>query len=288
MLRSMTGFAQGRYSKDNLVIFITVKSYNSRTLDIYLKVNLPYIEIEKKALQIIREFVKRGRIECFINIFSQKNEQMEIIFNRPAVKKIAEELRDMGVDSGPLFIDLTEIPGAITINPTSSFLENKSMEFIEDSIKKTFEKLVGEREREGKEIEKEIVKMIRSVEKLTEKIEKRERFQVSKIKKKLEKSLKLFRNEFKKEDIKREEVFSILRKVDIREEIVRAKTHIKELKKCMEKKEPVGKKMEFLTLEIQREVTSILSKSEDEKISFYSVQIKDYLEKIKEQLRNIE
>lgn len=288
MLRSMTGFVQERYSKDNLVIFVTIKSYNSRTLDIYLKVNIPYVEIEKKAIQLIREFIKRGRIECFINIFSQKNEQIEIIFNRPAIEKIEKELRDIGITSGPLFVELSSIPGLITINPSPSLLESEILEFIEDSIRKSLKKLISEREREGKEIEKEIVKMINHVEKLIGKIERREKFQVSKIKRKLEKNLKLVKNALKINDIKREEIFSILRKIDINEEIVRSKAHIKEFKKCIERIEPVGKKMEFLALEIQREVTSILSKSEDEKISFYSVQIKDYLEKIKEQLRNIE
>lgn len=288
MLRSMTGFVQERYSKDNLVIFTTIKSYNSRTLDIYLKINLPYVEIEKKVLQIIREFIKRGRIECFINIFSQKNEQVEIIFNRPAIKKIEEELKDIGVTSSSLFVNLSEIPGLITINPSPSLFGSEFIKFIEDSIRKSLEKLIREREREGKEIEKEIVKMINHVEKLMGKIERREKFQVSKIKKKLEKNLKLLKNALKINDIKREEIFSILRKIDIMEEIVRSKAHIKEFKKCIEKREPVGKKMEFLALEIQREVTSILSKSEDEKISLYSVHIKDYLEKIKEQLRNIE
>lgn len=286
MLRSMTGFAQERYKEDNLIIFITIKSYNSRTLDVYLKVNLPYVEIEKRTLKLIRNYIRRGRIECFVNISFQKNEEIEVILNKPAIKKIANELKEIEMSS--LFINLLEMPGFITINPSQYLLTDNSVNFIEDSIRKTMEKLVKEREREGKEMEKEIVKMAEYVEKLIEKIEEREKYQVNKIKRKIEKNQRWLRKLVKIEEIPREEIFSILRKIDITEEIVRMKTHLKELKKCTEKDEPVGKKMEFLSLEIQREATSILSKSEDEKLSSFAVQIKDYIEKIKEQLKNIE
>ncbi len=288
MLRSMTGFVQERYRKDNLVIFLTIKSFNSRALDIYLKVNLPYAEVEKKTLQLIREFIKRGRIECFVNIFSQKNEQVEIILNKPAIKKVADELKDAGVEMNSLFINLSEIPGVININPSQSLLVNDILSFIENSIKKGLRKLIREKEKEGKEMEKEIMRMIGNVERLTEKIEGRGGYQINKIKSKMKKTLRLLKNLEKVGKITEEGIFTILRKIDITEEIVRIKTHIKEFKKCLEKEEPVGKKMEFLALEIQREATSILSKSEDEKISTFAVQIKDFIEKIKEQLRNIE
>lgn len=287
MLKSMTGFVQQCFQKDNLSIFITIKSYNSRTLDIYLKVNLPYVEIEKKSLQLIREFIKRGRIECFINIFSRENEQMEIILNRPAIKRIVDELREAGMINS-LFINLSEIPGVITINPSQTFFSKDSMNFIENSLKEAIKKLIREREREGKELEKEIVSMIRKVESLNRKIEMREDYQIRKIKKRVERNLKLFKNLERVGEIPKDEFLSILRKIDITEEIVRIKAHLKEFNKCLESKEAVGKKLEFLALEIQREATSILSKSEDEKISSFSVQIKDLVEKIKEQLRNIE
>ncbi len=286
MLRSMTGFIQERFKEDNLILFITIKSYNSRTLDIYLKVNLPYVEIEKRVLKLIRNYIKRGRVECFVNIFFQKNEEIEVILNKPAIKKIADELKEIEINS--LFINLLEIPGFITINPSQYLFADNSINFIEDSIRRALEKLVKEREREGKEIEKEIAKMAEVVEKLTEKIKERENYQVNKIKRKIEKNIKWLKKLGNVEEIPREEIFSILRKIDITEEIVRIKTHLKEFKRCIEKDEPVGKKMEFLSLEIQREATSILSKSEDEKISSFAIQIKDYIEKIKEQLRNIE
>jgi len=288
MLKSMTGFIQERYQKDDLTIFITVKSYNNRALDIYLKINLPYVEIEKKTMQIIQEFIKRGRVECFINIFSQRNEQIEIIFNKPVIKRIVEELKDVRMDSGNLVINLPEIPGVITINPSSSFLVKDSINFIEESIRDAIFKLVKEREREGREMEREILKMIEKVENLTNKIEGREDHQVKKIKGKIERNLRLLNNLGSPEEVSKEDLFPILRKIDITEEVIRIKSHIKELKKCIQRSEPVGKKMEFLALEIQREATSILSKSEDSKISSFSLQIKDYIEKIKEQLRNIE
>jgi uncharacterized protein (TIGR00255 family) len=284
----MTGFIQERYQKDDLTIFITVKSYNNRALDIYLKINLPYVEIEKKTMQIIQEFIKRGRVECFINIFSQRNEQIEIIFNKPVIKRIVEELKDVRMDSGNLVINLTEIPGVITINPSSSFLVKDSINFIEESIRDAIFKLVKEREREGREMEREILKMIEKVENLTNKIEGREDHQIKKIKGKIERNLRLLNNLGSTEEVSKEDLFPILRKIDITEEVIRIKSHIKELKKCIQRSEPVGKKMEFLALEIQREATSILSKSEDSKISSFSLQIKDYIEKIKEQLRNIE
>jgi uncharacterized protein (TIGR00255 family) len=284
----MTGFIQERYQKDDLTIFITVKSYNNRALDIYLKINLPYVEIEKKTMQIIQEFIKRGRVECFINIFSQRNEQIEIIFNKPVIKRIVEELKDVRMDSGNLVINLTEIPGVITINPSSSFLVKDSINFIEESIRDAIFKLVKEREREGREMEREILKMIEKVENLTNKIEGREDHQIKKIKGKIERNLRLLNNLGSAEEVSKEDLFPILRKIDITEEVIRIKSHIKELKKCIQRSEPVGKKMEFLALEIQREATSILSKSEDSKISSFSLQIKDYIEKIKEQLRNIE
>ncbi|MGQ9619097.1 MAG: endoribonuclease YicC domain-containing protein, partial [Candidatus Aminicenantia bacterium] len=131
-------------------------------------------------------------------------------------------------------------------------------------------------------------KMIDIIERLVKKIEKRESIQKEIINKKIKRNMRIIGRLKKVEDFPKEELFLFLRKMDLAEEIARIKIHINEFKNCVIKNEPVGKKLEFLCLEIQREVTSILSKSEEAKISSLCVEIKDYTEKIKEQLRNIE
>ncbi|MGQ9619046.1 MAG: YicC/YloC family endoribonuclease, partial [Candidatus Aminicenantia bacterium] len=110
-MKSMTGFVQEKFGNESMVLYITIKSFNSRTLDIYLKTNLPYAEIEKRAFQTIRKYINRGRVECFINILPLKYEQMEIFLNKPALLKILNELKSIGENPNLLFLNMAEIPG---------------------------------------------------------------------------------------------------------------------------------------------------------------------------------
>ncbi len=234
MLRSMTGFVQGRFVNKDITIFLTLKSYNSKNLNIYVKINIPHIEIEKKVIKHIREHIQRGRVECFMNISLLKNNQIEIILNRPLLIRIIEELKGLTKDFNPFFVNLTEIPGSFSINP--SFLHQETINFIEKSLIKALKKLVKEREREGREIEKEIKRMLRAVEKFTEKIERRKSYQILKIKKIIKRNMKMIGGIKKNEGLKEEELFTILRKADISEELLRIKTHMDEIKRTILKK----------------------------------------------------
>ena len=236
----------------------------------------------------IRKFISskllRGKIEVIIshenNLGSQK-----ININSVVVNEYIKELKDINKNLVGDYLNIAmQLPNAYD-SALCSLEENQILE-IEKTIEKTIEKLDKYRLKEGKETEKDLIQKILIINSLIVDIENVEKTRLD------NKKAKLI-NEFNKLNIEidqnrlEQEMIYYLEKFDINEELIRLKSHIKLFIETLKSKSPVGKKLGFICQEIGREINTIGSKSNDSSLQKYVIEMKDNLEKIKENILNI-
>ena len=284
MIKSMTGYASESFFVESTKYIVEAKSVNSKILD--LKIRLPQF-LKAKEFDI-RKFISskllRGKIEVIIshenNLGSQK-----ININSGVVNEYIKELKDINKNLDGDYLNIAmQLPNAYD-SALSSLEENQIVE-IEKTIEKTIEKLDNYRLKEGKETEKDLIQKISIINSLLVDIENVEKTRLDNKKGKL-------LNEFNKLNIEidqnrlEQEMIYYIEKFDINEELIRLKSHIKLFMETLESKSPVGKKLGFICQEIGREINTIGSKSNDSSLQKYVIEMKDNLEKIKENILNI-
>ena len=280
MIKSMTGYASESFFVESTKYIVEAKSVNSKILD--LKIRLPQF-LKAKEFDI-RKFISskllRGKIEVNINL-ENNQESQKININSEVVNEYIKELKDINKNLEDNYLSIAmQLPYAYD-SALSSLEENQ----IEE-IKKTIEKLDNYRLKEGKETEKDLVQKISIINSLLADIENVEKTRLDNKKAKL-------LNEFNKLNIEidqnrlEQEMIYYIEKFDINEELIRLKSHIKLFIETLESKSPVGKKLGFICQEIGREINTIGSKSNDSSLQKYVIEMKDNLEKIKENILNI-
>ena len=236
----------------------------------------------------IRKFISskllRGKIELNINLENNLGSQ-KININSEVVNEYIKELKDINKNLEDSYLSIAmQLPYAYDSALCS--LEENQIEEIEKTIEKTIEKLDNYRLKEGKETEKDLIQKISIINSLLADIENVEKTRLDNKKAKL-------LNEFNKLNIEidqnrlEQEMIYYIEKFDINEELIRLKSHIKLFMETLESKSPIGKKLGFICQEIGREINTIGSKSNDSSLQKYVIEMKDNLEKIKENILNI-
>ncbi len=281
-MNSMTGFESISHRVDNSVIDIVVKSYNNRFLDIKLNIPREYNFLEPKLRSIIKNKIGRGSVFLYINkINASKSVSVEIdlelankIFG--AYKKIFSSIGTDVSLSSSIFSKAVQIDNAVG---------NKEANLIEQTVKQAVYKLASNRKREGLAIKKDIEDILKKLKHTVFELEKI-KIPKSNIKKRLMGLDKAFSG-IDLNKLAYEIVFN-LDKMEISEEVSRLKEHLKSFKKDMQSKEPIGKKLDFYTQELLREINTVGSKSNTYKVNQLVVDAKLLIEQIKEQVQNIE
>ena len=284
MIKSMTGYASESFFVESTKYIVEAKSVNSKILD--LKIRLPqYLKAREFD---IRKFISsklvRGKIEVII---SQENNQgsQKININSGVINRYIKELKNINKNLEGDYLNIAmQLPNAYD-SVLSSLDENQILD-IEKTIEKTIEKLDNYRLKEGKETEKDFIEKISIINSLLVDIENIEKTRLD------NKKGKLF-NEFNKLNVEidqnrlEQEMIYYIEKFDINEELMRLKSHIKLFIETLESKSPIGKKLGFICQEIGREINTIGSKSYNSSLQKYVIEMKDNLEKIKENILNI-
>ena len=278
MIQSMTGYGKGE-SKTNLKKFkVEIKTLNSKGLDISIKYPNFYREKELTWRKKIREKLERGKIDVFINI---ESEQSKTEINHKWLKSVMKELQSLSSDtisSSDLLMMALKIP-----EPSSNYeASNEDWEAIESALIKSIDAVKAFRLKEGESLNKDIYKNISKIEKNLTRISPFENERIGLLKKKI--LGRLSDIEIDKDRFEQEMIY-YLEKLDINEEKVRLKLHISHFKKSM--KEGDGKKLGFISQEIGREINTLGSKSNHAEMQKIVIEMKEGLEKIKEQLLNI-
>ena len=288
MLQSMTGYGKAEINIKNTNFTIEVKSLNSKNIDTNIKMSSIYRDKEIELRSLISEKLQRGKIE--LSIWREKSASSTInVLNKKLIndyfKQIKEITKGLKLNINEILPAILKMPDVVEKGEKSSN-KNEWNEILK-GINIAIANLLKFRLNEGKKLEEDIKLRINKLADLLNKITPFAEERIRKVKKNL--SEKLLEIDSKNIDKNRfeQELIYYLEKQDITEEQVRLNTHLNYFKETMELDTKNGKKLGFISQEIGREINTIGSKSSDVDMQKIVVQMKDELEKIKEQLLNI-
>ena len=280
----MTGFGKSETKFQRKKINAEIRSLNSKNIDLNLRIPSRYREIESKIRTKINGELSRGKIDLLIGIDLQDEDKSSSL-NYTVIKKYINELKKISDSPESELLKMAiRLPDSVKIEKENISKEEKKIlyKIIDNAIIKLNQYRISE----GKAIEKDFKSRINIIHKLMKSIDKLAPKRKEKIRNKIE---FLSKQNLKEIDNKRmeQEIFYFIEKLDINEEIVRLKSNLKYFEKIMNEKAPNGKKLTFISQEIGREINTLGSKANDEKLQKIVVEMKDELEKIKEQLLNV-
>lgn len=284
MIKSMTGYGFSTIDNKHYSIEVETKSLNSKFFDFNLKSNLELGGIEKEIRSFVKTKIIRGKVEININI---NNSHRTKIIDKNKYESFFKEIKN--IIKGKSIND-TNIHNNIFKN--LPYIEkdkkiNVSKSNIIPILKKSVMGCVQFRVEEGISIEKDIKKNINLLKKELDQIKKKDKTRKKNLSQKIKNKISLVKNvKFDKNRLE-QEIFYYLEKLDINEEIIRLNKHIDLFIKTIDQKKPIGKKLNFICQEIGREVNTIGSKTSEFKIQSSVINMKEYLEKIKEENFNI-
>ena len=292
MLKSMTGFGRAQKEIDGYVITVELKSVNHRYFEFSSRVPRQYGFLDEKLKSYINGKVSRGKIECYVTIEALNTDTADVVVNHTlatayvnALKEIAEtyELKD---DFGASTI--SRFPEVLIVRKSDED-EEKLWGYVQEVCSEAIDKFVAMREVEGSKMKDDIHSRGQFILDCVSYIEERSPQTVKEYNDKLvERVHELLGDVSLDESRILQEVAIYADKVAVAEETVRLRSHIEQLNTFISSDEPVGRKMDFLVQEINRETNTIGSKANDVDIARKVVDIKAEVEKIREQIQNIE
>ena len=284
MIQSMTGYGKAEIQFENKNYVLELRSLNSKGLEINARMPVHLREIEIKLKKSIGEFLKRGKIDINLNIDNMGESNAKII-NVASVNHYMEQLKSIEDGNRLELLKIALKLPDIFKTEVESF-EEAEIELIERLLKKAVNALIGFRTDEGKILESEFKKRLKNLEELSEEVEIVDPERNTKIKEKLQSALDSLEMEVDQNRFEQELIY-YLEKYDITEEKVRLKNHIDYFKNNLDDDISNGKKLGFIAQEIGREINTIGSKANHANLQKLVIQMKDELEKIKEQLLNV-
>ena len=291
MIKSMTGYGVGRVKAEDRECLVEIKSLNNKYCDINIKNNFQSLEVEQKMEKLIKDRISRGKVNILIKVENYNLTEEKIILNEDIADSCYKNLKtlkekyklkeEIGLGSMLKFKDIFKIvkeeEGA------------KIWLLVEKATNLALDSLLKMREREGKVLVADIRKRVKKIQKLIDKIEKYSKSSPLDYKDKFLSKIKKLTDGLNVDEGRIElEAAIFAEKADITEEITRLKSHLIQFDDLLNFEESVGRKMDFLTQEINREVNTIGSKTNNIKVTSLVVLVKSELEKVREQARNIE
>ena len=295
MIRSMTGFGRGEYSDEKRVITVELRSVNHRFSDINVKMPRRYTFAEEKIKAKVREFARRGKIDCSVMVDNVGESDVRIALNRPALEQYLSNLSAMKAEynlAGDVTLDLVaSLPDVMKQMPEIDDQEEMTKCLLA-AVEEAAKNLESTRMEEGGRLAEDLLMRGRTVLDLAEKIEERAETVPARYKEKLrariEELLEGTGTEVPEERLA-VEVAVFADKCNITEEITRLKSHVEQLDSIIGSgRGAEGKELDFLIQEMNREANTIGSKANDLEVTNLMLKLKAEVEKIREQVQNIE
>ena len=293
MAISMTGFGRGEYKDDNYYFLVECKTINHKYCDINIRLPRKISFLEDKARNFVKNYIKRGRVDIYIKLDLLGSEDVNLKFDETLANQyvnILREIRDK--------FDLADDISVMNVAKFPDIIKTEEKEEDEDLLWSMLSKALGEtltklkemRSEEGQKLAQDVLERCDILQNTIEEIENNSYNVVIDYKEKLNNRINEILDNPSLIDENRlaQEVAIYADKSSITEEIVRFKSHIGQLRSTIVKDESIGRKIDFLIQEMNRETNTIGSKSSDLNITNLVVEIKSELEKIREQIQNIE
>ena len=283
MIHSMTGFGREEKLINNKKIVIEIRTLNSKGLDINLKVHDSFSFIGEYLRKSVKQKLIKGKVDIILDI-EDTNEDIQIPFNKSKIKSYLRELRkDFKIDESQIISNLISGNNYVNSNITFNKSEEKKIKILLDKV---IQNQLKYRKIEGKAIGDDLKKSVSKINSYINKIVSIESTRIKEKKKKFKSYFNELNEKFDKSRLEQEMIYYI-EKLDINEEIIRLKHHLKFFSSEMKNKEIKGKKLSFISQEIGREINTIGSKANNFEIQTLVVNMKEEREKIKENILTI-
>jgi uncharacterized protein (TIGR00255 family) len=293
MLTSMTGFGRAECQDGDYSYKAEIRSVNNRFIEINTRLPKAFLDMELPLKKLIKSHCARGSINITITLANSNDGsgEWDVKPNLPLatqyVKALKEIQTSLGLE-GQVHIDsVVGLRDVFKIEPIAIDPAKESL--LLNMAESALASLQKMREEEGAHLQKDLAERIDSIEKHAAEIEKRQPEVIQEYKARLKEKIKLLNDGIEMDEGRLAQETAILAdRCDITEEITRLTSHLNQFRKLFDSSEPIGRKLEFITQEINREVNTMGSKSSDTKAANLVIDIKSTLEKIREQLANIE
>ena len=289
MIQSMTGFGKAEGQLDSKKVTIQLKSLNSKQTDVTVKVPSSFKEKELSYRKILAEKLSRGKVEMYLSYEAAESAASYSIDQKlfkSYFSQLTELENNLKTNSGDLFASILRLPDVIKNNEEE--LEADEWKKVEEILNEAIKNLIDFRLEEGKSLEDDLSNQISAIDELLQEALKYDAERTEIVRERLRSNLADLENKEKvNEDRFEQEMIYYLEKYDISEEKVRLKTHCDYFKKTMAEDTGQGKKLGFISQEIGREINTLGSKANHAEMQKLVVQMKDHLEKIKEQVLNV-
>lgn len=292
MIKSMTGFGRSEIVKGNRKISVEIKSVNHRYLEAGIKMPKKLNVFESRMRDLLKKYATRGKIDIFINYEDDSESQVNLKFNQNIADEYMAIFNNMS-EKYNLKNDMTvgglaRFPEVITMDEVQED-EEELWHFIEEAMKAALEQFVNTRILEGENLKKDLLGKLDHMEELVAFVEKRSPEIMKKYRSKLESKVKELLGDTTIDESRiATEVIIYADKICVDEETVRLRSHIEHARKCLNEDGGIGRKMDFIAQEMNREANTTLSKANDIEISNAAIDLKTEIEKVREQIQNIE
>ena len=292
MIKSMTGFGRSEIVKGNRKISVEIKSVNHRYLEAGIKMPKKLNVFESRMRDLLKKYATRGKIDIFINYEDDSESQVNLKFNQNIADEYMAIFNNMS-EKYNLKNDMTvgglaRFPEVITMDEVQED-EEELWHFIEEAMKAALEQFVNTRILEGENLKKDLLGKLDHMEELVAFVEKRSPEIMKEYRSKLESKVKELLGDTTIDESRiATEVIIYADKICVDEETVRLRSDIEHARKCLNEDGGIGRKMDFIAQEMNREANTTLSKANDIEISNAAIDLKTEIEKVREQIQNIE
>lgn len=292
MIKSMTGFGRGEYEDNGLQATVEIRSVNHRFREITVRMPRIYLQLEEKIKKMVEEKVVRGHLDIFVKIEDNREKKRNIKLDKELVLAYYNCLREMAkmldIEHQLDLVRFSQFPDLLIVEENEESLD-EVWKVVQASLGDCLEQLLEMRTREGVKLQEDFMCRRDSIYHYLEDIKEREPQLGEELRSRLQEKLQQLLEEHEIDEARlANEVVLFAERTSITEEIVRLASHLDQLKKILQTGEPVGRRLEFLIQEMNREINTIGSKASDLVISPLVVEIKSEIEKMREQAQNIE
>ena len=287
---SMTGYGRAMGDMDGRQLTIELKSVNHRFLDLSFRMPRNLMFLEDEARKIIGAKLSRGHVDVFMTYRNMRSDARSVTVDKALFDAYASALSGLNCEEirdDRSLMSIARLPDVLVVSEAEED-QDALRALLRSTLNEALDALLVMRRREGEEMKKDLAYRTDRIEEMTRQIEARYPETVQEYTQRLKNSIQELIGQNVDETRLLTEVAVMADRSAIAEETVRLHAHIAQLRECLEKAEPVGRRIDFLVQEFNREVNTISSKSQDVPITQLAVSMKAEIEKLREQLQNIE
>ena len=291
MIKSMTGFGRYEYQTGSKKFTVELKGVNHRYLDVNIRMPKKFNFFETAIRTLLKQYALRGKVDIFITYEDNSESQAALKYNETLAAEYMRYFKQMeesfGIDNDIRVSTLAHCPEVLTMEEKPDD-EDALWSGLQMALEGAFAQFVETRTTEGENLKKDILNKPSGMETLVGHVEERSPQIVEEYRKKLEDKIHELLDVPVDENRMAAEVILYADKICTDEETVRLKSHISHMRDTLEETEGIGRKLDFIAQEMNREANTILSKANDLEVSNYAIGLKTEIEKIREHIQNIE